>query len=653
MRDTGPLRGTGVSPGVAYGPVRRLSGTVPEPPAGARHDGDGDAETALALAALEAVASRLDALSERAATAEGRDVLAAQSLMARDPGLSDDVAARVALGLAAPRAVYEACGVHRAVFASGGAYLAARVADLDDVRDRAVAELLGVALPGPPEEGEPFVLAARDLAPADAVLLDPARVLALVTAEGGPTSHTAIVARALGVPAVVALPGADELAEGIAVVVDGTAGTLVVDPPDAVVAAARAWSDSRARHVEAAPGPGATADGHRIPLLANIAGPEDLPAAREHGAEGVGLYRTELLFLGREEAPSEEEQAAAYREVLEAFPDGEVVIRLLDGGADKPLPFLPAPAPEGNPALGERGLRMLQHHPTVLATQLRALARACHPAPPSTEEPRQNDPLAKTHDPPHPGTSTVSPVTRLAESQNPSHPARPDAHPEVAVARLAEGGDPSRPARPDAPSEAGAARLVGSRDSSSPAGSGAASGAGVARLGVLAPMVTGAQDAWEFAEACRAVGLVRPGVMVEIPSAALRARDVAAQVEFLSVGTNDLVQYVCAADRQSGALASLQDPWLPAVLDLVLLAARAGVPCGVCGEAAADPDLACVLTGLGVTSLSMAPAALPAVRAALAAHTLAQCRAAADAARAATTATAARKAARKALATPR
>jgi phosphotransferase system enzyme I (PtsI) len=545
------MQGAGVSPGVGVGPVRTIAGAVPEPPAGSRHGGDADAERDSALAALEAVAADLEERGERAAAAgstDGRDVLNAQALMARDPGLADGVRARVGEGTAAARAVFEAFGVYREMLAGAGEYMAARVTDLDDIRDRAIARLLGLPVPGVPESGEPFVLVARDLAPADTAVLDPAQVVAFVTEEGGPTSHTAILARTMGVPAVVALPGATALAEGTRVLVDGAAGTVRPDPSEAEVAAARAAAAARATALEESTGPGATRDGHPVPLLANIGGPKDVEAALANGAEGVGLYRTEFLFLDRAAPPSDEEQEDAYRKVLEAFPEGRVVVRTLDAGADKPLAFLPAPGEEPNPALGERGLRMMRRHPDVLASQLAALTRA-------------------------------------------------------------------------------------------------ASGLS-AKLQVMAPMVTDADEAASFAAACREAGVAHPGVMIEVPAAALRARDLASEVEFFSIGTNDLTQYACAADRQVGGLAHLQDPWQPAVLDLVAPAAGAGVPCGVCGEAAGDPALACVLVGLGVTSLSMSAPSLPLVRAALVRHTLEQCRAAAEAARAARTAEQAREAAR-------
>ncbi|TDD69600.1 phosphoenolpyruvate--protein phosphotransferase [Actinomadura darangshiensis] len=545
------MQGAGVSPGVGFGPVRGIAGAVPEPDAGSRHGGDPAAERDTALAALEAVAADLEERGGRAAEAgntDGRDVLNAQALMARDPGLADGVRAKIDDGVAAARAVFEAFGVYREMLAGAGEYMAARVTDLDDIRDRAIARLLGLPMPGVPESAEPFVLVARDLAPADTAVLDPAQVVAFVTQEGGPTSHTAILARTMGVPAVVALPGATSLSDGTRVLVDGAAGTVRPDPSGEEVAAARAAAAVRASALEESTGPGATRDGHAVPLLANVGGPKDVEAALANGAEGVGLYRTEFLFLDRATPPSDEEQEEAYRQVLEAFPDGRVVVRTLDAGADKPLAFLPAPGEEPNPALGERGLRMMRRHPDVLSAQLAALARA-------------------------------------------------------------------------------AAGLT-------------------AKLQVMAPMVTDAAEAAYFTAACRDAGIAHPGVMIEVPAAALRARDLAPEVEFFSIGTNDLTQYACAADRQIGGLAHLQDPWQPAVLDLVAPAAGAGVSCGVCGEAAGDPALACVLVGLGVTSLSMSAPSLPLVRAALVRHTLDECREAAAAARAARTADQAREAAR-------
>lgn len=395
----------------------------------------------------------------------------------------------------------------------------------------------------------PYVIVARDLAPSDVAVLPHGSVAALLLEEGGPTSHTVILARAMGVPAVVGCAGALRVPEGAVVLVDGDTGQVRVAPTAAELART---TGRRAAHGPATYRPGRTADGCPVALLANIGSLRDLPAAVGCGAEGVGLLRTEFLYLGRRARPQVAEQRDAYRTVLDAFPEGQVVVRTLDAGADKPLAFLSPARHEPNPALGVRGVRAYAAHPEILTEQLAALAEA-------------------------------------------------------------------------------------------------AAGA-TARLGVMAPMVTTVEEAERFVRACHDAGLPWAGVMVEVPAAALRARDLAEVAEFFSIGTNDLAQFTFAADRQLGGLGPLGDPWHPALLDLVAFvaeaSARAGRQCCVCGEAAADPALACVFAGLGVTALSMAPAALGAVRRALAGHTLDRCRAAAAAARAATGAQAARAAAR-------
>lgn len=539
-----PLRGVGVSHGVAIGEVRHMGAAALEPPAKQISESEAPREQQRAQRSVEAVANDLRARGNLAG-GEAQAMLEAQAMMAEDPELLADVERRIAVGSTAERAVFDAFAAYRALLAGAGEYLAGRVADLDDVRNRIVARLMGVPMPGVPDSDQPYVLFARDLAPADTALLDTQLVLGFVTEEGGPTSHSAILARSLGVPAVVALAGACEVAEGTLVAVDGSTGTVRVSPSEEEQDELRREARKRREALEAAKGPGATADGHKVPLLANVGGPGDVAAAVEAGAEGVGLFRTEFLFLDDStKAPSEEKQAAAYRQVLEAFPEGRVVVRVLDAGADKPLDFL-TPAEEPNPALGVRGLRALLEHPEVLQGQLAALAKAAEGLP--------------------------------------------------------------------------------------------------VYLEVMAPMVADRADARAFAEACREAGLAaKCGAMVEVPSAALRARSVLQEVEFLSLGTNDLAQYTFAADRQVGAVSRLQDPWQPALLDLVALAAEGaaaeGKSCGVCGEAAADPLLACVLAGLGVTSLSMGASSIPYVRATLAKHTLAQCERAAAAARAADTA---------------
>jgi phosphoenolpyruvate-protein phosphotransferase (PTS system enzyme I) len=532
-----PLRGLGVSPGVAVGPVASMGGRVPEPPAApgdpaSRPARRGAGEAAAAEAALAAVAADLEARGERAG-GDAADVLQAQAMMALDPGLAEKVEHATAEGRTAARAVFEAFASYREELAEASEYLAARVADLDDVRDRAVARLLGVPMPGVPDPGHPFVLVARDLAPADTATLDKQTVLAFVTEEGGPTSHTAILARSLGVPAVVGCAGVTALADGTRVLVDGGSGEVVADPAEAATAAALRRAAARRSALAGAPsGPGATADGRRVLLLANVRGPAEVPDALAAGAEGVGLFRTEFLFLDRTQPPTVDEQEIAYRQVLDAFPAGaKVVIRTLDAGADKPLAFL-TPRDEPNPALGQRGLRAVRLSPEILTDQLDAVGRAAK--------------------------------------------------------------------------------------------------ASRAAAWVMAPMVATAAEAAWFRDQAHRQQVATAGVMVEVPAAALLAEAVLAEADFASIGTNDLAQYTYAADRQLGGLAAFQDPWQPALLALVARVGEAGrslgKPVGVCGEAAGDPLLALVLTGLGMTSLSMAPAALAAVRLLLARHTLEDCR---------------------------
>ncbi|HCB56480.1 MAG TPA: phosphoenolpyruvate--protein phosphotransferase, partial [Arthrobacter bacterium] len=391
-------------------------------------------------------------------------------------------------------------------------------------------ELRGVPAPGIPSASTPFILVAEDLAPADTATLDPEKVLALVTAGGGPQSHTAIIARSLGLPAVVAAAGVDELADGTEVYVDGAAGSITTDPDDSQRAAAEAWA-TNASLLAVFDGKGATADGHLVPLLANVGGGKDAVAAARLNAQGVGLFRTEFCFLERDTEPTVEEQAAAYKSVFDAFPGKKVVLRTLDAGADKPLPFL-TDATEPNPALGVRGYRTDFTSPGVLDRQLQAIA--------------------------------------LAE-----------------------------------------------KDSE-------------ADVWVMAPMISTAEEAAHFASMCTAAGITNPGVMVEVPSAALTAESILREVGFASLGTNDLTQYAMAADRQLGPLANLNTPWQPAVLRLVGLTVEGSraegnnKPVGVCGEAAADPALAVVLTGLGVNTLSMTARSLAAVAAVLKTVTLAE-----------------------------
>lgn len=524
------LHGIGVCPGVVAGPVARM-GARPRLSEVRPVVVDPDGELAAALAAMERTAGELERRAAASTVPGAAEVLEATAMIARDPALEETIRSAISKGEPAPWAIDRAIDAFRALMLDLGGYMAERVSDLDDVRDRAIAPLLGQPMPGIPEREAPFVLVADDLAPADTVTLRRDRVLALVTSKGGPTSHTAILARSLGLPAVVACTAADTLEEGALVQVDGSSGTVRLGITPGAAAETNRTEAARRAARAASRGAGRTADGYPVALLLNIGDAAGAAAVATVDAEGVGLFRTEFLYLDRQEAPSRDEQVDLYTAVFDAMGGRKIVVRTLDAGADKPLPFLTADH-EPNPALGVRGLRTSRRTPTVLVDQLASLARA----------------------------------------------------------RERTG----------------------------------------ATVWVMAPMVATAAETKGFTDLARAHDLPIAGVMVEIPSAALRAADLLEHADFLSIGTNDLAQYTLAADRMTGDLADLLDPWQPALLDLIRMAAEAGLArgksVGVCGEAAASPTLAPVLVGLGVSSLSMSATAIADVREALAAVTLAECR---------------------------
>ena len=542
------LTGIGIGRGIAHGPVARMA-APPEPPQDVASQLTPEQESQRVAEAVQAVAEELADRGEQAG-GQAKDVLEAQAMMAQDPALADAVAERTQAGKTGEWAVFEAFDEFRRTMAALGGYLGERAADLADVAQRVIARLRGLPAPGVPDPGHPFILVAEDLAPADTALLDLEKVLALVTIEGGPTSHTAILAREKAITAVVGVAAAEELTGGEDVIVDAAAGTVTVAPTQEQIDDAE-QRIAQLASVQAAPvAPGALADGTEVPLLANLGSPDGAAEAVELGAEGVGLFRTEFLFLSSEEAPTVAEQTQSYTELLQAFPGKKVVVRALDAGADKPLSFL-TNTEEENPALGLRGLRALLTDEQVLDDQLTALANA--------QEATEAD------------------------------------------------------------------------------------------LWVMAPMVSTVEEAQRFSELAHAKGLKTAGVMVEVPSSALLAENILGEADFASIGTNDLTQYTMAADRMLGSVSHLQDPWHPAVLRLIREVGAAGQstckPVGVCGEAAADPLLAVVLVGLGVNTLSMAPAALSDVRTELTLHSAEKARAVAQAALGASSAAEARKAA--------
>jgi phosphotransferase system enzyme I (PtsI) len=367
------LQGVGIGRGLAIGPIIRMPDPLPEP-SDAASTLAADAEKVRAAGALAATAADIRLRGDKAG-GSAKDVLGAQAFMAEDPTLKDDVNARIDTGKTAERAVFEAFVQFRDLLVSMGGYMGERATDLDDVSQRVVAHLQGIAAPGVPSPDYPFVLVARDLAPADTALLDLDKVLALITSDGGPTSHTAILAREKSIVAVVGTRGALALTDGETVIVDASSGVVTVGPSDAERAAAEATLAARASAAVVPVGPGRLADGTAIPLLANLGSVDKLAEAVEKGAEGVGLFRTEFLFLDSSRAPSVEEQQAKYTALLAAFPGRKVVIRALDAGADKPLSFL-NDEPEENPALGLRGLRALRAHESILRDQLTAISLA-------------------------------------------------------------------------------------------------------------------------------------------------------------------------------------------------------------------------------------------------------------------------------------
>ncbi|MFE1645686.1 phosphoenolpyruvate--protein phosphotransferase [Microbacterium sp. P01] len=367
------LRGVGIGLGVAQGPVARMAEPSPAPSDAPSALG-ADEETARVTEAVAAVARELE---KRGALAGGaaKDVLEAQAMMAEDPSLEAEVATRLSSGKTAEWAVFDAFASFRDMLSAMGGYLGERAADLDDVAQRVIAHLRGVPAPGVPDPGHPFILVAKDLAPADTALLDLDKVLALITTEGGPTSHTAILAREKSIVAVVGVQGAKDLVEGETVIVDAAGGVVTTEPSDADLARAQNRADARASAASAPITPGALADGTAVPLLANLGSPKGAAEAVELGAEGVGLFRTEFLFLSSSSAPTVEQQRESYTALLAAFPGKKVVVRVLDAGADKPLPFL-NDAHEENPALGLRGIRALRASEDILREQLTALAQA-------------------------------------------------------------------------------------------------------------------------------------------------------------------------------------------------------------------------------------------------------------------------------------
>ncbi|MFC6339286.1 phosphoenolpyruvate--protein phosphotransferase [Pseudomonas sp. CCM 7891] len=488
-------------------------------------------------AALTDVRRDIQGLVERSKSKAIREIFITHQEMLDDPELTDDVDTRLKQGESAEAAwmsVIEAAARQQESLLD--ALLAERAADLRDIGRRVLAQLCGVETAQEPDE--PYILVMDEVGPSDVARLDPARVAGILTARGGATAHSAIVARALGIPALVgAGPAVLLLAAGTPLLLDGQRGRLHVDADAATLQRATVERDTREQRLQAAANqrhePALTRDGHPVEVFANIGESTGVASAVEQGAEGIGLLRTELIFMAHQQAPDEATQEAEYRRVLDGLGGRPLVVRTLDVGGDKPLPYWPI-AKEENPFLGVRGIRLTLQRPQIMEAQLRALLRSAD----------------------------------------------------------------NRPLR------------------------------------IMFPMV-GSVDEWrqarDMTERLRLeipVADLQLGIMIEVPSAALLAPVLAREVDFFSVGTNDLTQYTLAIDRGHPTLSAQADGLHPAVLQLIDITVRAahahGKWVGVCGELAADPLAVPVLVGLGVDELSVSARSIPEVKARVREFTLSQ-----------------------------
>lgn len=535
------ISGVGASPGLAIGRIHQFQAAhivVKDEPRGPEIE-KAQLQNALDLA-REQLNSVYDAVKERVGKSEAVIFRAHQALLS-DVDLHGEILALIDGGHSAAWAWQHAIEERVADLKNvQDARLAARAADMHDVGQRVLRILAGTEHGEARLPDEPVILVAEDLTPSDSSKLDPKMILGLITVAGGPTSHTAIIARSLGIPAIVGAGAAVlELTGRITCILDGTSGSIYTEPSAAELESARAFQidmeQQRETEYFTRYQPAMLTDGHRVEVVANIGKAAEAALAVEAGAEGVGLLRTEFLFLERTSPPSEDEQFEAYRTMTRALNGLPLIIRTLDIGGDKVVPYLPQ-AKEDNPFLGVRGIRLCLRKPELFLPQLRAIYRA----------------------------SVTGPVK------------------------------------------------------------------------IMFPMIATLEDlraAKEVAELVRAelgVPPVEIGIMVEVPSTVVMAAEFAQEADFFSIGTNDLTQYALAMDRMHPALAKQVDGLHPAVLRLIDQTVRAadaaGKWVGVCGGVAGDPLGALILTGLGVTELSMSIPSIAAVKAHLRSVSRAQAR---------------------------
>jgi multiphosphoryl transfer protein len=539
--DPNVLLGVAASPGLGVGRVLRVFHEEIEVKEDA---GDRHKERRLLNSAIDRAMVQIEAMEaalRQQADPDKAAIFAAHREILRDPDLLDIASSAMDKGKTAAFAWRSAYTTYANRLANlKNELLAQRATDVRDVGQRVLEEITGHRRERT-EVPEGTVLIAEDLTPSDTASLDRTRVAGFCTLAGGASSHVAILARSLDIPAVAGIePRALDIDDGTLVILDGAQGTLRVNVSEDDVAQIRQRQEKlaarRAVEQEHADEPAVTTDGHHVEVVANIGGLEDAQEATTKGAEGVGLLRSEFVFLNRAKAPTEDEQAEIYTAIANTLAPGQpLVIRTLDVGGDKPLPYLPI-APEENPFLGERGIRVGLDRPEVLRTQVRAILRAV------------------------------------------------------------DGG---------------------------------------AKINVMFPMIATIEDFRQaksvFEEEREKLGVapVPVGIMVEVPSVAVMAPQFAAEVDFFSVGTNDLTQYTLAMDRGHPKLAPQVDGLNPAVLGLIALAVKAahdaGRWVGVCGGIASDPQAVPILLGLGVDELSVSIPAIPSVKAQIRSLSLARC----------------------------
>ncbi len=542
------LLGVAASPGLGVGRVfqlRRDELQVTELAAGEPRVETRALEDAIEHAKneLEALQAELHAKADPAKAA----IFAAHQELLQDPDLMDIADSAIAKGKSAAFAWQRAYATHAERLAGlKNEVMAGRAADLRDVGRRVLGILTGQPVQEP-EIPQGAILIAEDLSPSDTAKLDPAMVFGFATVGGGATSHVAILARSLDIPAVAGIePRALELDDGQDVILDGGKGQLRIDPDPAeverILTLKHRMAQRKQADLAAAHEPAITTDGHRAEVVANIGGLDDARASLPLGGEGVGLLRSEFLYLERQTAPTEDEQTSIYAEIATALEGRPLLIRTLDVGGDKPLPYLPMPREE-NPFLGIRGVRIGLDKPEILRTQVRAILRAS--ATPRARL-RMMFPMIATID-------EIRAVKGLIDEER---------------ARVADAGE------------------------------------------------------------------VEVGIMVEVPSTAVMARQFAKEVAFFSVGTNDLTQYTLAMDRGHPKLGAKADALNPAVLQLIKQtcdgAHAEGKWVGVCGGVASDPQAVPILVGLGVDELSVSVPVIPTVKAAVRERSLAGCRTLAD-----------------------